>query len=941
MSSTEAATRFVVFLLSVSVVQGHSNRKVSCNPSPICALKGSTVEIRCTFPSRIYAGKGIVWYTRVDRDEPVDLKTDAKYADRVTYSCIQQSCTLKIVNLKERDSANYCFRLITNQRSQIYHNEPGVTLSVTDLKVQVKQYSRWIECRSSCSLPHRASYIWYRNGNIMSQTSSHSIYSYWTDSYSCAVSGNEGLPSPSECVSGQSCNRVTYSDRRICALKGSSVDISCTYNSHRDDVYSKFWFRPEHSHRWQNPKDLSEDSQYSGRVQVLETERGRSTLRITDLRERDSAQYRFKFKTPSFEWGSSLPGTTLTVTDIRVEVSGTPSNPELKCGTTCPLHDGSSYVWFKSGHKIIEESSYFYVGSSDSVNSFACAVRGLENFPSSLVYEHDYEWQDLAEPEDLHQNVHFSHRVDVSESTGRSTLTISDLRERDSAQYRFKFKTPSFEWGNSLPGTTLTVTALQVQVTRVTTAHLSHTVAELNCHSSCRPAALSSFVWFINGEKTLETSSSYTHDFYPGDNVTCAFRGYEDYRSPPVYAPRVALLVVNTPGEIVEGSSATLTCSSDANPAAKYTWYKENQTPVSTKPQLVFDTIHLSDSAEYYCTAENALGRRSSDNIFLNVKYAPKTTSSSVSPSGEIVEGSSVTLTCSSDANPAANYTWYKENQTLPQGPERVYHFSSISSEDRGIYHCRSENQYGQLNSSSLFVDVQYPPKLPSVSVSPSGEIVEGSSVTLTCSSDANPAANYTWYKENENSPKASGQIFTITDFRPEHSGNYYCEAQNTRGRHNSTLNLVVVAGSSKSAAAGSITVILLAIIFISAFLLIRRKRQPPLSVRQHSEPGERPDNTDQINASPDYENSSAAVQIRPSEQQDGLLYSTVTFCKNQEDPLYSNVRLAQPNRPNKEEEENEEGVDYTTVNVNASPRLRHQEDPCALYSTVSKKYKV
>ena len=87
-------------------------------------------------------------------------------------------------------------------------------------------------------------------------------------------------------------------------------------------------------------------------------------------------------------------------------------------------------------------------------------------------------------------------------------------------------------------------------------------------------------------------------------------------------------------------------------------------------------------------------------------------------------------------------------------------------------------------------------PKLPSVLVSPSGEIVEGSSVTLTCSSDANPAANYTWYKENEDSPKASGQIFTITDVRPEHSGNYYCVAQNKRGRHNSTLYLTVVAGT-------------------------------------------------------------------------------------------------------------------------------------------------
>ncbi|XP_045898631.1 B-cell receptor CD22-like isoform X3 [Micropterus dolomieu] len=97
---------------------------------------------------------------------------------------------------------------------------------------------------------------------------------------------------------------------------------------------------------------------------------------------------------------------------------------------------------------------------------------------------------------------------------------------------------------------------------------------------------------------------------------------------------------------------------------------------------------------------------------------------------------------------------------------------------------------------SSYFYTCSPPdaPKLPSVSVSPSAEIVEGSSVTLTCSSDANPAAKYTWYKENEDSPKASGQNFTITDFRAEHSGNYYCEAQNRRGRHNSTLHLIVVA---------------------------------------------------------------------------------------------------------------------------------------------------
>ena len=93
--------------------------------------------------------------------------------------------------------------------------------------------------------------------------------------------------------------------------------------------------------------------------------------------------------------------------------------------------------------------------------------------------------------------------------------------------------------------------------------------------------------------------------------------------------------------------------------------------------------------------------------ISVSPSDAPRLPSVSVSPSAEIVEGSSVTLTCSSDANPAANYTWYKEKQTQLQGSEGIYHFSSISSEDRGNYYCKSENQYGEIKSTFLFLDVQ------------------------------------------------------------------------------------------------------------------------------------------------------------------------------------------------------------------------------------------
>ncbi|XP_047197720.1 B-cell receptor CD22-like [Hippoglossus stenolepis] len=151
------------------------------------------------------------------------------------------------------------------------------------------------------------------------------------------------------------------------------------------------------------------------------------------------------------------------------------------------------------------------------------------------------------------------------------------------------------------------------------------------------------------------------------------------------------------------------------------------------------------------------------------------------------MEGSSVTLTCSSDANPAANYTWYKENRTLLQGPEGVYRLSSISSGDSGVYSCKSENQYGRINSTSLHLDVQYAPKPPSVSVSSSGEIMEGSSVTLTCSSDANPAANYTWSKENRTLLQGPEGVYRLSSISSGDSGVYSCKSENQYGRINST----------------------------------------------------------------------------------------------------------------------------------------------------------
>ncbi|KAK5898705.1 hypothetical protein CesoFtcFv8_008256 [Champsocephalus esox] len=158
-------------------------------------------------------------------------------------------------------------------------------------------------------------------------------------------------------------------------------------------------------------------------------------------------------------------------------------------------------------------------------------------------------------------------------------------------------------------------------------------------------------------------------------------------------------------------------------------------------------------------------------------------------------------------------------------------------------------------------------PKPPSVSVSPSAEREEGSSVTLTCSSDANPAANYTWYKEDDNSPKASGQIFTISDFRAEHSGSYSCGAQNKLGRSNSTFHLSVVAGSSPMIV-NIIRTTLGVLMLIPVFLLSLWTRKKK-ALRSTSEAPEEIE----LGSIPEYENDShTAAQTEDTEEQGDMV---------------------------------------------------------------------
>ncbi|XDV24437.1 hypothetical protein PO909_028615 [Leuciscus waleckii] len=267
--------------------------------------------------------------------------------------------------------------------------------------------------------------------------------------------------------------------------------------------------------------------------------------------------------------------------------------------------------------------------------------------------------------------------------------------------------------------------------------------------------------------------------------------------------------------EVKEGSSVNLHCSTKifcSSRPANLTWtsspehllnksvtQQQRQEQTELISDLIFTVTHRHHLANFTCTVTHQLQKQNTKHKSrtLRVQYAPKNTSAHVNASGFVLEGRSVTLSCSSDANPPVlNYTWYRDTEE-PLKPVQSGQNLTISNTDpthSGRYVCTAQNEHGAQNAS-VMLDVQYAPKNTSAHVSASGFVLEGRSVTLSCSSDANPPVlNYTWYRDTEEplKPVQSGQNLTISNTDPTHSGRYVCTAQNEHGAQNASVMLDV-----------------------------------------------------------------------------------------------------------------------------------------------------
>ncbi|XP_036394428.1 B-cell receptor CD22 [Megalops cyprinoides] len=339
----------------------------------------------------------------------------------------------------------------------------------------------------------------------------------------------------------------------------------------------------------------------------------------------------------------------------------------------------------------------------------------------------------------------------------------------------------------------------------------------LTCVSKGNPEP--SYTWFKNGQDAFTNTANLNFpDVRSKDNGTYVcqaqnLRGIENSSAVTIdvtYAPRT---VTATPSLrwIKEGDEVTLSCSAeDSNPApTQYLWFR-NHAPYSEGSEHRFLSITTQDSNVYHCQASNAAGSTVSPSIAVTVHYGPRNTRVESSTGDSRVKvGHDLTLTCATDALPQPSYTWYHagrrmDRQVSPQLQEagRALTWQQINVSDAGEYMCQALNNITGQNSSSIHIDVLYPPN--KLVLTMDSVVNESSLLTILCRVQSNPnsSLSLTWkpdLKSDASSPLAHLPVHNSLNslsfsFQVSfvNAGVYTCRAQNSEGDAFTEQTLVV-----------------------------------------------------------------------------------------------------------------------------------------------------
>uniref|UniRef100_F6YN86 Ig-like domain-containing protein n=1 Tax=Xenopus tropicalis TaxID=8364 RepID=F6YN86_XENTR len=175
---------------------------------------------------------------------------------------------------------------------------------------------------------------------------------------------------------------------------------------------------------------------------------------------------------------------------------------------------------------------------------------------------------------------------------------------------------------------------------------------------------------------------------------------------------------IQIPTDLTEGERTPISCSVEHTcpPSPPTLQWNRAGYKLTDRQQSLKDGVWKAETvmeylpsyrdhgAELECEATYPNGLRSQRRVTLNITYSPKNVSVVISDGKkERKEGDAVSLTCASDANPAANaFTWYnnKRDGTVELREEQGRSITVTVGRGRETFSCTARNPLGTGNST-------------------------------------------------------------------------------------------------------------------------------------------------------------------------------------------------------------------------------------------------
>ncbi|XP_071325172.1 hemicentin-1-like [Trachinotus anak] len=200
----------------------------------------------------------------------------------------------------------------------------------------------------------------------------------------------------------------------------------------------------------------------------------------------------------------------------------------------------------------------------------------------------------------------------------------------------------------------------------------------------------------------------------------------------------------------------------------------------------------MSDEGNYICIYSIIPGGNKQNITFLDM-LAPVSSVTVTTSSTDLVESSSVRLSCSSSGS-SLSFLWLNGSSEVTAS-DRVQltdgnttlTIVNVTRYDQGPFRCHVFNAVSDGTSDPLNLSISFGPENLNLTISPSQEYyVEGSDISLSCSAVSRPAALFYWFL-NGDLLSDTGPELRLINIHESQSGNYSCQAFNDKTMRNQT----------------------------------------------------------------------------------------------------------------------------------------------------------